>query len=94
MENGKLARMFSGPCRIISKAGANSYRLQNLQSKKIYRRHVRHLRPLSVDTPAHSRYNQIDNGTINNNSNQRDNLEIVDHDIPQNVLLHMGDLYS
>ena len=91
MEGGKLSRMFVGPCRVIAKQGKNSYRLKDLQTQKVYRRHIRHLRPLAIDTPAHSRYQidterEIASKTITNKE-----TEIVDYENDnENVVAYLG----
>ena len=95
MEGGKLSRMFSGPCKIIAKDGANSYRLRDLQTQKIFRRHVRHLRLLAIDTPAHSKYQlepepEVDAIKVSEKQTER---EIENHESPDNFLVNLAIKY-
>ena len=82
--DGKLSKLWEGPYTVTAKRDKHSYVIKNKNTRKIYFRHRRHLRPLphapSDDSPDSVPDSDLDPQT--ENQNVAENINLFQH-LPQ-----------
>ena len=75
--DGKLAKNWSGPFRVAKRLSKHSYVLVDDDTKRSYRRNIRHLRPLA-QPPTHPHKESDSNQTTNQKETQENQNDYVD----------------